>query len=340
MGIFSPDAGDASQRHASAELKPHFSVVIPAYNRAHTLGESISSVLRQSDQDFEIIIVDDGSKDDPHHVVETFRDRRIRFYRQENAGAGPARNTGIDLAQGNFVAFLDSDDLWLPHHLATMRALLAGKSKTAAYAPLLVDRGLGRLIQKPPRAIREDEQMAHYLLCDRGFVSTCTLVLPTEFARRIRWTGNVRAADDADFAIRLYAAGLRFIMAEEPAAIWDDRYDPNRASASNRNELAPWLDSLKSQIPHSAWLGARGWIIAKGIADANPFRALGYFFAALFSGAYPLKLAPIIFLQVFLSPRDYRWLADKFICTMVSKDKAVSDHGRNVMAAMWLAAIC
>lgn len=340
MGFVSVDAGDAAQRLSAPGVTPHFSVVIPAYNRAHSLGRSIVSVLRQYDQDFEIIVVDDGSRDDPERIVKTFRDKRIRFHRQKNAGAGPARNAGIDLARGAYVAFLDSDDVWLPHHLATMRVLLAGKSKTAAYAPLLVDRGLGRLIQKPPRAIGADEQMAHYLLCDRGFVSTCTLVLPTEFARRIRWTGNARAADDADFAIRLYSAGLRFIMAPEPAAIWNDRFDLARASASSRNELEPWLDSLKGQIPHSAWLGARGWVIAKGIADDRPFRALGYFFAALFSGAYPLKLVPIVFLQVFLSPRDYRWLADKFICAMVSKDKAVSGHGGNVMAAMWLAAIC
>jgi glycosyltransferase involved in cell wall biosynthesis len=298
-------------------VKPHFSVVIPVYNRAHMLGRCIVSVLRQYDQDFEIIVVDDGSDDEPESVARSFRDARIRVHRQANAGAGPARNAGIDLARGSFVAFLDSDDVWLPHHLSTMRALLEGKSRYAAYAPLFVDRGLEAQIRKPPRAIRADEQMAHYLLCDRGFVSTCTLVLPTDFARRIRWGGKVRAADDADFAIRLYAAGLRFVMAPEPAAIWNDRYDSSRASASDRGELGPWLENLKNQIPHSAYIGGRGWVVAKGLFRKDPARALRYFFAAVFSGIYPLKLLPIIFLQIVLRPRDYRWLADQFIALMI-----------------------
>src|ERR1043166_3788702 len=94
--------------------QPFFSVVVPVYNRAHLLGTALDSVLSQSCQDFEIIVVDDGSSDNPSSVVAKLGDPRIRFIRQSNGGGGKARNTGIDAARGQFVATLDSDDSFLP----------------------------------------------------------------------------------------------------------------------------------------------------------------------------------------------------------------------------------
>src|SRR5262249_4635865 len=138
---------------------PLFSVIIPVYNRAGALGVAIESVLRQSCQDFEIVVADDGSKDDPKSVIDSFRDFRIRFVRQENQGGGVARNTAIDAARGTYIAPLDSDDIFLPHHLETMKALLQDAPGTVGYARMLVDRGGGRVIVKPPRALREGENM-------------------------------------------------------------------------------------------------------------------------------------------------------------------------------------
>jgi len=108
--------------------QPHFSVIIPVYNRAKTLGAAIQSVLAQSCQDFEIVIVDDGSTDDPAAVIAQFSDPRIRFLRQKNQGGGAARNAAIDAARGRLIAPLDSDDIFLPHHLQTMKMLLHGKT--------------------------------------------------------------------------------------------------------------------------------------------------------------------------------------------------------------------
>src|SRR6185437_3124324 len=106
------------------------SVIIPVYNRANTLGAAIRSVLTQTCQDFEIIVVDDGSTDDPAGVVAGYTDPRIRFLSQKNKGGGAARNAAIDAATGRFIAPLDSDDVFLPHHLETMKELLDGTSNT------------------------------------------------------------------------------------------------------------------------------------------------------------------------------------------------------------------
>jgi len=94
------------------------SVIIPAYNTAHLIGRSIKSVLSQTYQNFEIIVVDDGSTDELNEVVTAFNDNRIQYIRHEvNRGGSAARNTGVQNAKGNYIAFLDSDDEWLPEKL-------------------------------------------------------------------------------------------------------------------------------------------------------------------------------------------------------------------------------
>lgn len=104
---------------------PTFSVVIPAYNTEATLRSTVDSVLSQSDQDFEIVIVDDGSKDATvsvmHRLART--DDRIRIVSQRNEGVSAARNFGASLARGKLLAFLDADDEWAPNKLGLHRAV-------------------------------------------------------------------------------------------------------------------------------------------------------------------------------------------------------------------------
>ena len=98
--------------------KPTVSVIIPTYNRAHLISRAIKSVLTQTYQNFEIIVVDDGSKDNTEEVVKSFRDKRIRYIRhKKNKGAPAARNTGIRTAKGKYVALQESDDEWLSKKL-------------------------------------------------------------------------------------------------------------------------------------------------------------------------------------------------------------------------------
>ncbi len=292
-------------------MEPFFSVVIPVYNRAEALRAAILSVQAQSCQDFEIVVVDDGSRDDPGAVVESFQDPRLRFIRQDNAGGGAARNTGIEAARGRFVAFLDSDDVFLPHHLAGMRALLEGSEGLVGYARVRVDRGDGRTFLKPPRAIRVGESMATYLLSDRGFTPTSTLAMPREAAKLVGFDEHLRAAEDTDVAIRLALAGYRFRMLEAPGAVWTDGFDPNRLSSSKGSaEMRAWLAGLKPRIPARAWHGARGWAYAKLVVREQPLAALGLYLNAVLRGCYRPGLAGIVFLQVFVGRRLYRRVAD------------------------------
>lgn len=98
---------------------PFFSVIIPSYNRIEVLPRAIDSVLKQSYENFELIIVDDGSTDQTSEYLSQLKDSRIKTVFQENKGVATARNKGSQIAQGKWLAFLDSDDEWLEHKLSS-----------------------------------------------------------------------------------------------------------------------------------------------------------------------------------------------------------------------------
>ena len=104
----------------STPVSPFFSVVIPTYNRATFIGATLDSVLAQTYPHLEILVVDDGSKDNTAEVVGRYADPRLRYYPKENGERGVARNYGLARAIGTYVLFLDSDDRFHPNHLATL----------------------------------------------------------------------------------------------------------------------------------------------------------------------------------------------------------------------------
>lgn len=97
---------------------PAVSIVLPTYNRAKTISRAINSLLEQTCQDYEIIVVDDASEDETQEIVKGFAEQKIRYIRcKQNKGPGAARNLGIRESRGNFIAFQDSDDEWFPEKL-------------------------------------------------------------------------------------------------------------------------------------------------------------------------------------------------------------------------------
>ncbi len=120
------DRGKPRPRTTARKAEPLVSVLMPAYNTARFIGRAIESVLTQTYTHWELVIVDDGSTDDTPEVVGRYTDERIRYIRTENRGPGAARNTAIDNAHGEFIALLDSDDVWFPHKLGIQMEALRG----------------------------------------------------------------------------------------------------------------------------------------------------------------------------------------------------------------------
>jgi len=107
---------------------PFFTIILPTYNRPLELNRAVSSIIKQSFPDFEIIIVNNGNSP----VVDNFGDERIRILSEPRKGANYARNTGIENAQGEFICFLDDDDEYLENHLETLRQLILKNNKAEA----------------------------------------------------------------------------------------------------------------------------------------------------------------------------------------------------------------
>ena len=107
-----------------------FSVVIPLYNKEHYIVNTINSVLSQTYQDYELIVVDDGSKDNSYEVAKTIQSERMILFHQENQGVAVARNTGVENAKGEYVAFLDADDCWYPNYLEEISKLIDNFSES------------------------------------------------------------------------------------------------------------------------------------------------------------------------------------------------------------------
>ncbi len=95
----------------------NFSVVLTVYNKGKQIENTLKSVLKQTYQKYEIIIINDGSTDDSEQKIKAFKDSRIRYFSQQNKGAAAARNAGIKKAKYNYIALLDADDYWFPHYL-------------------------------------------------------------------------------------------------------------------------------------------------------------------------------------------------------------------------------
>jgi len=103
---------------------PFFSVVIPLYNKEKDIARTLQSVIDQKFEDFEVVIVNDGSTDNSETIARSFTDERIRIYSTENKGLSAARNYGVSKSNTDYIAFLDADDLWELNHLSTLFALI------------------------------------------------------------------------------------------------------------------------------------------------------------------------------------------------------------------------
>lgn len=113
---------------------PFFSVIIPLYNKALYIENTIKSILQQSFTDFELLIINDGSTDDSEQKVLAFEDARIRYFSKANEGASTARNYGIEKATATYIAFIDADDYWYPYFLIEMTKTIKQFSDQKVFA--------------------------------------------------------------------------------------------------------------------------------------------------------------------------------------------------------------
>jgi glycosyltransferase involved in cell wall biosynthesis len=281
---------------------PAVSAIIPAYNRAHTVGRAIQSVLDQTFQDLEIIVVDDGSTDGTKAIVEAFRDPRIRYLRHErNRGAAAARNTGIRASHGEYLAFLDSDDEWLPHKLEEQIALL--KDPTA---------GWGLTCSGFFLVINGSEREYIHAPCSSWFkrlLRTCDLGPGTTLVVRRECIGKVGLLDegfirgeDWDWLLRLSKVFALAVVEKPLARVYKGplpaaeliQVSTRRFLSKHDEDLRAFGWYYRHQVVSEHWLGLAYWFYQ----ERRFHRGNCYLFKAVLEN--PLQ-NPIRLTRVFLS---------------------------------------
>lgn len=295
---------------------PLFSVVIPAYNRSDVIAPTLESVRHQTFDDFECIVVDDGSSDGEalRGVVHRLKDARFRYIRRENGGGGAARNTGIDAAVGRYIAFLDSDDLFLPTKLAIVSHHLPRDPRVVLYSQNLVDRGdPDRLWIRPDRAIAPGERVATYLFIAGQFIQTSTIVIEAGLARRVRFDPVLRKGQDLDFCVRLEAAGARFQMLEDPLSIWRDHAEAGRTSRTRGYEQPEaWLAAHRHLMTDREAAGYRATSLAYYWGWSKPASAMTAIVAGVPAGV-GVSVAFRQMARTFLPRKLYRRMVDTLV---------------------------
>ncbi len=217
---------------------PKVSVVIPAYNAMRFLPHTVESVLAQTLQDFEVLIVDDGSKDNTASWAAAHPDPRVKLVSRPNGGAAAARNTGVAAARGEYVAFLDADDLWQPTKLEKQVARMEADPEVG-----LVDTWIsyinaaGEPIGKVMTQHLEGDvwaQMVEYNLVRCG---STPLVRRRLFGEVGTFDESFRYAEDWEMWIRI-TARYRFAVVKEPLAAYRQHADNKH---KNYQSLLPTL---------------------------------------------------------------------------------------------------
>ncbi|GHF80942.1 glycosyltransferase family 2 protein [Thalassotalea marina] len=204
------------------------SIIVPYYNRSECLGPLINSVIAQSHKCWELIVVDDCSKDSEkaQAIIASFGLDKIRYIRHEtNKNGAQARNTGIELAKGDFIAFLDSDDTWEPQKLALQLEKFkstGSHDKTIVYSALnkvFADNSKSPEILPLQRKI-EAVSVSDYLFRFDGLMQTTTFLLKTSFAKSLKFNPALVRHQDYDFILRAENEGAQFEFIDMPLANW------------------------------------------------------------------------------------------------------------------------
>lgn len=201
------------------------SIMMPAYNAEQFLAEAVASVLAQTYQDWELLLVNDGSTDKTADIAARFTDPRIRLLHKENGGESSARNMALDNSRGAFIAYLDADDAWLPHHLETLVGYLqAHPERDAVYADgWYYDPAgnRGHLLSAYRRGPFEGDLFEQLVRASDVFGPPICVVLRRDKVeeRRLRYDTRIVIGPDWEFFTR-YAARANFGYVAEPVCLY------------------------------------------------------------------------------------------------------------------------
>lgn len=200
------------------EKQPTVSVIIPTYNRKKLLQRAVNSALAQTQTDIEIIVVDDGSTDGTAELFTHTEDARVQYHLLPHHGACAARNTGISLANGRYIAFLDSDDVWRPDKLAKQQRQLESSGADVVFCAFR--RHDGTRVVRYPEADVPEGLISYQQLLSGNLVSTQTIFGRADCMKRVLFDENFPRMQDWEYAIRLAATSKLFYFSDVLAELY------------------------------------------------------------------------------------------------------------------------
>ena len=276
---------------------PLVSIVIPHFNRPEKLSRTLQSLSDQTMTDWEVIVVDDASSHDPTEVVHAVipPPRAVVVRLEKNGGPGNARNCGVAVARGRFVAFLDSDDRWEPRKLERQIALALqspSPDRILCYCRSRILRADTIAVLAPARGIGPEEDPADYLFLHGGFAQTSSLLIGTEAARSFSFDPGLRQYEDYLYFINARAHVDSYLFVDEPLSNWDDEPRADRLSRGVSRSIANSDLFLKHA---GARVGARARLaflithLGVDILQEQPLRGAALIVGAVLAGSVSLR---------------------------------------------------
>lgn len=315
------------------------SVIIPTHHRADLVVGAVRSALRQDFANLEIIVVIDGDDPQTSRVLRDITDLRLRVIDLAvEVGGAEARNIGVHEAQGEWVAFLDDDDEWLPHKLS--RQMVAARQRTALWpvisSRLLVRRPEGDTIG-PLRSYSPRKSVSEYLFCRSSFqdgpyaLQTSTLLTRREFMLSVPFRADLKRHQDWDWVLRAgRVPGASFIVLDEPLAIYRA---PGRSPSAHDSvsRAQDWQFSMKWGREMRSFFSAKAysWFLAtecasraaKSHAEVKTYAEIGRRF--LFEGC-PTPRSAAMLAAFFALPSAWRKRARDLLAVRFRRRHATS----------------
>lgn len=287
---------------------PMFSVIVPFYNDFNSLSKLITCLKAQTFDDFEVIIVDDLSIDRKSAFATFLESSDHKFplsiiFMKEKANGSICRNVGCDAAKGEYIAFLDSDDVWLSEKLASVQQSIDGFDTLAVHYhkyKLFVNDNYVK--DRPERSIADSESYEDYSIVHANHIQCSTLVLPRSFATDVRFDVTLPRHQDLTFIIELRRAGFPFLFIDQTLSEY--RFESGKLSEKlNSGVITPdfflaWRDKMLIQ-------GSRSYGVYTFTVVARAFQLTGQYGKSLryCLKALSVRSVPHIFLQAALFVR-------------------------------------
>jgi glycosyltransferase involved in cell wall biosynthesis len=298
-------------------LMPTVSVIIPTYNRTKLLGRDIQSVLAQTYQDFELIIVDDGSTDDTEGLVKNFNSQKIKYSRhRKNKGISASRNTGIRSSRGNYIALQDSDDEWMPDKLEKqLRAFdTAPPEVGVVYTGFYIIANNQKRYQPSASITPKDGDIFSSIIKGEYLVSPQTIMVKREcFEKYGLFDESFPAMEDWEMSLRL-AKHCHFKYIDEPLVqyhIQPDSMSLNKGAIIKSYQLI--LEKYSEDFKQDRRLLAKHYLRLGHFLYYNGEHSRGREYLARSIKLYPLYIKAIgVFLAACLGANLYNTLVRRY----------------------------